>query len=447
MLRTYRFFMMMIIFLFIGSTMMNFTVHAAKIQKVEDLEDVPSYLAPAVQYVLDREAPTWDRKHFGTYENVTRGDAAALIASALRLNLSQNPHHGFTDVDARSNKYVRALKASGYMHGISSTHFGTDQDITRGEIALIVSRIYQLKGDPTRLTFRDVAPQYRLAVAALQQHGITNGFSKTIYGTDRTIKRGDFTQFLYRLRTLHSKKAPHLTGITLMSATELHLHFDHLIERIPERAIEMQGFRRSDKNSTVAETKLTSQRHFTTTVRGKTIVLKAEEQYFFKTGFDRAFDIRIEADSFTSLGTDQWNRALRIENIDDTMYEDYSKTRLQAVDRARPALVYARAQFEDRYVDVQFTEPIILRGNHGTIGRSFYMWNSSNNGYGIDAHKVEDFIDRLTITFPNNIATDQLDMNKIRLRYDAQSTNSIVDVAGNQATNNTLIGIHEVRKR
>lgn len=161
--------------LLFASTIAVTTIFPAEVtvakEKENPLHDVPAHQKKAVQWLVDRGAPTWTKTQFGVNEPVTRKDAAALIASGLNLSLKNNPPHEFIDVDSRDDKYVRALKASGYMHGITDTRFGSDRLMTRGELALIISRMYDIEGDPNRVTFTDVGTntRYSKAVAALQQ--------------------------------------------------------------------------------------------------------------------------------------------------------------------------------------------------------------------------------------------------------------------------------------
>ncbi len=420
---------------------------ASAAKQIEPMTDVPAHQQKAVKFLLDRGAPKWAKGQFGVHEKVTREDASALIASALNLDLRNNPPHDFVDVEAKYNKYVRALKASGYMKGITEWRFGSKQYLTRGEVALIVARVYNLKGDPNKVTFTDVSPRYKEAVAALQQHGITNGVTATRYGTHDVITRGNFAQFLYRLSQLNPKHPPQLTGVTLKSESELHLHFSNLIERVSERDIVIEGYRTTESRSAYTETRLTSTRSLKTSVQGSTLIVKTEGQAIFKTGFDRGFDIRIEENAFPSLGTEMFNQEIRIENIDDVIYEDVSKTRLQVKDEASPVLLHARGEYEDDTIDITFTEPVQLVGNERTIAESFHVWNSSNNGRGTTLERIDNRDDMLTVTFGGILAENLLDMNKIRLNYRPQRAGYIQDASGNQLSEQPLIGIQEVRKR
>ena len=440
--------------LLLASTLAITTIASAEVtmakQKENPLNDVPAHQKQAVQWLVDRGAPTWAKTQFGVNEPVTRKDAAALIASGLNLSLKNNPPHDFIDVDSRDDKYVRALKASGYMRGITDTRFGSDRLMTRGELALIISRMYDIEGDPNRVTFTDVGTntRYSKAVAALQQYNITNGISRTKFGTNATMKRGDLAVFLYRLdRMFKPRQAPKITGVTLVSDKEFHLHFDQLIERIPEREMKINGYRMNERRSSYTESTLSGNRHFRTSVKGKTVIVKAEDDYVFKTGFDREFDIRIEEYAFPSLSTEMWNDELRIENIDLVLREDVSKTTLRATDLAAPILLHGEAEFDDPFVDVTFSEPIELVGRYSTIANSFTIWNSSNNGRATSVERVEDTHDQLTLDFGDPIATNELNMNRIRMQYNARTDGYIRDLAGNRATNNILIGIEKVRRR
>ena len=72
---------------------------------------------------------------FGTYDTIKRVDAAVFVVKALGLNVDSAPASGFTDVPARAEKEVNALKAAGITAGKSTTTFGAQDNITRGELA------------------------------------------------------------------------------------------------------------------------------------------------------------------------------------------------------------------------------------------------------------------------------------------------------------------------
>lgn len=163
--------------------------------------DVPARYATSVDYLISNNLATGlTAKQFGINENIKRGDAAIILAQALGLMDEKAPTAGFSDVPKRGAVAINSLKAAGIIKGKTKTKFGFQDKITRGEVALILSNAnaYNLKGDASALKFTDVSDRYSEAVAGLLSRGITEGTSATKYGTGNSIKRGDFAIFTYR---------------------------------------------------------------------------------------------------------------------------------------------------------------------------------------------------------------------------------------------------------
>ena len=141
---------------------------------------------------------------FGTQQNIKRVDVAAMIARAVLTDdeIENAPASGFKDVPARAVKYINGLKAKGFINGKTDTQFGADAMITRGEVAMILARTYGLEGNVENLQFTDVTGHYKPAVAALLEHGITQGKSESSFGTTDMLTRGELAIFLYKVETL-----------------------------------------------------------------------------------------------------------------------------------------------------------------------------------------------------------------------------------------------------
>lgn len=133
---------------------------------------------------------------FGVADKVTRLDAAEMLAKALDLNLNA-PDTGFTDVPADKAPYVNALYEAGITKGKTATTFGSDEILTRGQIAIWLTEGFDLEGDAV-VPFTDVSSRYYDSVSAMVDHSITNGTTKTTYGTWDETKRGDFAIFIHR---------------------------------------------------------------------------------------------------------------------------------------------------------------------------------------------------------------------------------------------------------
>lgn len=141
---------------------------------------------------------------FGTGKTIKRTDAAIMLGKALQLDITDVPESGFTDVPDRdqAREYISALKAAGIVNGKSDTSFGAHDNITRGEMAIMLTNAYQLSASSDHMPFTDVAERYEEAVAALLEYDITRGKSETQFGVAESLIRGDFAIFLHKLNTM-----------------------------------------------------------------------------------------------------------------------------------------------------------------------------------------------------------------------------------------------------
>lgn len=139
---------------------------------------------------------------YGTGKEIKRVDAAVLIAKAMGIDeeyAKDAKDSGFTDVPARAENYINALKQSGIVNGKTATTFASDQTITRGEVALMLSKAFGMEAKITSDKFTDVSGRYQSAVNALLENKVTRGKTSTTFGTDLAITRGEFAIFLYNL--------------------------------------------------------------------------------------------------------------------------------------------------------------------------------------------------------------------------------------------------------
>ncbi len=100
----------------------------------------------------------------------------------------------------RAEPFVAALKEAGIIQGKSNNQFSSQQNITRGEAALMLAEAYKI-GSSTQdnVKFTDVPERYWEAVNVLLANGITTGKTATTFGTSDDIARGEFAIFLCRI--------------------------------------------------------------------------------------------------------------------------------------------------------------------------------------------------------------------------------------------------------
>lgn len=188
--------------------------------------DVSDNYKEAVDFVVSKGAKGLTETRFGVSENIKRVDAAVLLANVLELDTEKAPAAGFTDVPARAQGAVNALKAAGITNGKSDTKFGANDLITRGELAIWIQKGFGLEGK-AELKFTDVGSRYTEAVAALVANKITQGKSETQFGTADNAKRGDYAIFLHRAhQTLDvTPVAPEVVGVSAINSKQARVTF------------------------------------------------------------------------------------------------------------------------------------------------------------------------------------------------------------------------------
>ncbi|WP_088009241.1 S-layer homology domain-containing protein [Indiicoccus explosivorum] len=179
--------------------------------------DVPDRYEPAIEYVVEEGiAKGLTATQFGISESIKRGDAAIMLATAADLIDPDAPVAPFTDVPTRGQLAVGSLWAENVVNGYDEDTFGFSANITRGEAAYMLAEAYNLYDfvniDEVDLNFTDVPSRFEAAVKALVAFEITQGVTPTQFGADDYIKRGDFAVFLYRLNQAFSDTvAPELS--------------------------------------------------------------------------------------------------------------------------------------------------------------------------------------------------------------------------------------------
>ncbi|WP_339251577.1 S-layer homology domain-containing protein [Sporosarcina sp. FSL W8-0480] len=165
--------------------------------------DVADRYKAAVDYlVANKITQGFSKTEFGVYAKIKRVDAAVLVVKALNLDTTFVKDAGFKDVPARAANAVNILVEKGIMEGVSKTEFGINDELTRGEMALILSRAYKLDGADTAIEFKDVSEKHSAAVKALVKYKITQGINETQFGTSNSITRGDMAIFIHRVEQL-----------------------------------------------------------------------------------------------------------------------------------------------------------------------------------------------------------------------------------------------------
>ena len=144
--------------------------------------------------LLKGKSPT----EFGTYESLTRGDAAIILAKALELDTENAPDAGFKDVNQREKGAVNALVDALIVSGYTKDTYEPKKPLSRGAMAKFLVSGFGFIGYGVETPFTDASGVFKPYIEALYGTNITTGTSATTYGTHDNIKRGDFANLLYK---------------------------------------------------------------------------------------------------------------------------------------------------------------------------------------------------------------------------------------------------------
>ncbi|MEK4031429.1 S-layer homology domain-containing protein [Pseudobacillus sp. FSL P4-0506] len=145
---------------------------------------------------------------FQPNKTVTRAHAAKLLANALGFDHTlAKDSTVFKDVasDNEFLPYIHFLKQKGIISGFKDGTFRPNEELTRAQLAKLLSAAFNLKGHPTK-PFKDVNKEYWASpyIDALAAHNIAIGNSNGTFGPTQKVTRAQTAAFLYR--TIHLQK-------------------------------------------------------------------------------------------------------------------------------------------------------------------------------------------------------------------------------------------------
>ena len=182
-----------------------------------DVEETAFY-GPAVAWAYDNgvvNGTAADR--FSPNDTMTRGQFAAVLH---RVVCTPDPSATASFIDLRDGAFyleaVDWLVGENLTTGIAPDRFGPERTLTRGEF---VTFLYRLAGRPIgspAAGFVDAPGDafYANAVDWALHRGLTTGTSATTFSPERPLNRGEAVTFLYRLHTIGDIQAQFTTLVS-----------------------------------------------------------------------------------------------------------------------------------------------------------------------------------------------------------------------------------------
>ncbi|MFJ7665126.1 S-layer homology domain-containing protein [Lysinibacillus sp. NPDC097162] len=158
-------------------------------------------------------------KTFRPNQNVTRGQAAKMLATVLKLDLKNVQDPYFKDVPKSNEyyKYVAALQNAGIMSGYSSGSFMPNEVITRGQLAKILVLGFKFEvASNFNHSFQDVNSQTSNAyyIQTLVDLQITEGTTPVTFSPFNAVTRGQIASFIVRSQEKKSNASTYkITGV------------------------------------------------------------------------------------------------------------------------------------------------------------------------------------------------------------------------------------------
>jgi len=146
--------------------------------------------------------------NFGPEKQVTREQAAKILARALKLPLDSTYKTSFQDVPSTHGSYkeIRALTEKGIFS--NATKFNPDAPLTRAQMAKVLVESYQVKMDDNhQISFDDVPKNdWHSYITTLAEVRISQGVTWTLFNPYGNVTRAQLSAFVDRAMAWDKKR-------------------------------------------------------------------------------------------------------------------------------------------------------------------------------------------------------------------------------------------------
>ncbi|MGG0670447.1 S-layer homology domain-containing protein [Lederbergia citrisecunda] len=177
----------------------------AETQSFSDVRDIPShhFYEAVMKYTAADMISGYSDGTFKPGQNITRQDAAKLLALVLELDTKNVSDPGFKDISKTSPyySYIAALVEEGIISGYEDNTFRPHDSLTRAQMAKIIVLGFSLEEMPSvSLPFSDInSKQWHIEfVRSLYAHEITTGTTPTTFSPNALVTRGQMASFVFR---------------------------------------------------------------------------------------------------------------------------------------------------------------------------------------------------------------------------------------------------------
>jgi cell wall-associated NlpC family hydrolase len=145
-----------------------------------------------------------DDGRFCPGRTLNRGQIATLLANALDLDTSTRGEPSFTDTEGSVHEgAIEAIAAEGLTEGCTSTEYCPGDPVTRGQLASLLDRAFDLSPAADRRYFDDTSGiVHEPAIERLADEGIAAGCSQIHFCPSHRLTRGQGATFVARAMEL-----------------------------------------------------------------------------------------------------------------------------------------------------------------------------------------------------------------------------------------------------
>ncbi|WP_404455653.1 S-layer homology domain-containing protein [Virgibacillus necropolis] len=226
----YRMFVTLLIALAIATVISIPSVSADS--KFTDVKEGTVYFEPILALSDAGIVQGYDNGEFKVGASITRAEASVMLANLLNLDTENAPPAPFNDVKQGVwySGAINSLYEAEIIVGINENTFGTKENITRAALSRMIVQGYDLKlKEEKTLPFTDVVDDawYINDIKVLYSHGLIAGMTKTTFGPNLPMKRGDFALLSFNTETSYGNLFTEVKSVTVVDATHVRVTFSN----------------------------------------------------------------------------------------------------------------------------------------------------------------------------------------------------------------------------
>ena len=164
----------------------------------------------AIDYVVGKKYfAGLSKTEFGPNKAITRGQFVTVLGRMLNVDKSQYQSQKFSDVkaDAYYGPYIAWASQKGIVAGLGGNNFAPDQELTREQMALIMSKFLKVSGKNLKVKgnvkdFKDqgqISSWAKDSINEMLKLGVVNGMDDGTFAPKQAFTRGQVAQVLYNI--------------------------------------------------------------------------------------------------------------------------------------------------------------------------------------------------------------------------------------------------------